>query len=127
MKKIVLLCVIFCAITAPTFSQAKPKRISIPPGKDALVIEGKTDKPNEFLLKTRKAQKITLVIASPKGQARFHFDTKKAFDEGLDFMCEDCRTMSDNIPAGLWMISVFKALEAKDQRPTNFTLTITLK
>lgn len=127
MKKMILWWVIFCAVNATTISQTKPKPITLPPGKDSIVIEGTTAKPNDFLLKVRKAQKITIAITSPKGQARFSFDTKKVFDEGLDFMCEECRTMSEKIRPGLWIISVFHLPESKDQRPTTFSLTITLK
>ncbi|HEX8246565.1 MAG TPA: hypothetical protein VF599_00145 [Pyrinomonadaceae bacterium] len=133
MKKIIKYGLTAAAIFLATagFASAqncRSKRIAVPRTSKTLTLKGTTGGCNDFLIRLRRAERLSINLTSTKGNAYFHFDTKQGLEGGGDFLCEDCTSFNEKISrSGDWIISVFHGTFPRDKGATNYTLRITLK
>lgn len=123
MRKTATLILTILMLSLATYSQPKPRTITFPKGKNTVIVKGNTARENSYLFRLRLGKRVVITITSAKNNAFFSFDKKTNFDAGLDFMCEECKTMNERVGPSLWMISVFHI----EGEPTDFTLKINIK
>jgi hypothetical protein len=120
--------IILAAAGISSSQNCQPKRIVIPSAAKTTTLKGTTGGCNDFLVRLRKNQRLSINLTSTKGNAYFHFDTKAGLEGGGDFFCEDCTSFAEKIShSGNWIISVFHGTFPKDKGATNYILKITLK
>jgi hypothetical protein len=129
LKTVFVILLIIGSVSFSAYSQdCQPKRIAFPKGSQTVILKGKTVSCNDYSIRLRRGQRMIINLTSTKDNAYFQFDTKAAFDQGLDFFCEDCQRMDEKITeSGVWLISVFHSTFPQDKGATDYTLKITLK
>lgn len=73
------------AVGISSAQNCQPKRIVIHQTSKTLTLKGTTRGCNDFLLRLRKNQRLSINLTSTKGNAYFHFDTKAGLESGGDF------------------------------------------